>query len=178
MMLVTARNRPWILGCAIFAAASAYYALELRKSFNEKVQQQHNVNTEAAAFKSSYEGLIPSEQKWEASYPKLGEQVDIFSLYQGLGIEEVGLVSSPDNATVSLTERVTLNNADIGLNRACIGTGGAGFQVMAHSLSGLMDGLEKIVSKKGIEFSSVAIEQNSEGYMVADLMDFCALLRD
>jgi len=159
-----------------FAALLLVYGMEMQEIFTKRIEQQQNITRNVSQVKATYDALKPTIKAWENSFTDSEDIISIISLFRALNIGSSGLVSHGNDFIEGSLGSVTYQGADLGLMKRCIKNSGTGFIAESNSLINLMNGIERLESRKDVEWNTLTISvKNGTPTVVFD--ELCVHLR-
>lgn len=165
-----------LCGVCLFAVPDAWRAL------GEISTRQSMANERLIEWKEAYQALLPVNERWKKAFISAAEVPDQLSLTRVVNVEQYGLKLDTDRVTQIGSEEVQVNGMPVGVQKLCIGTGSAGMEVSAKTMSELRTGMRGLASRKDLEMGTIEYafskgNASKPDAYVARISNFCVRVR-
>lgn len=163
------------LGCGlalVFIASlpAAWSSLETLK------KRQIAANSQLVEWKTSYEALLPVNDRFSKVYPSGDEAKDLVALYRMLNVEKHNLSADVDMVRQTSASAVEVNGMPVGLQRLCLSNSSDSMLLTAGSLRDLRNGLKVLSHRRDVDLGTVQIAIK-DGVAVAQVKGVCLKVR-
>jgi hypothetical protein len=159
----------------VFCAVVATSAVDARRAMVDKASAQASAVDALREWKRQYDQLIPVEELWHKSLGKFSDAKDILTIH-GL-VSENAPGSNADTLLVEKIERLVEGGKDLGAQKVCINSGGAGWSVSEDTFNSLIKGMQALTTRVDMDLGTIAMSQE-KGRAQAVISNACLLLRD
>jgi len=159
------------LGIVFLASLPAAWS-----NLNQLKQRQFVANNQLIEWKSSYEALLPVNERFVNTFPAGDDAKDLVTLYRMLDVEKHNLVADVDMIRQTSASVVEVNGMQIGLQSLCLSNDSDALSVTAKSIRELRLGLRALSERKDVDLGTVQVELKN-GLAVAKIKGACLKVR-
>jgi len=180
-MIEQLRNTKLLIGGSlVIAGLLVMDGYQTYQSISAKTEQQVRITVQLNRWKAAMRSMQPTIADWGKNIQSADQVKDLLSVYRALNLESAGLASSPDVLLLSKIERLTFEGSDLHATIVwATSAGKPGVMVTAPSYSQLIEGINRLATRRDIKLGSVIIGSEDEHSVPqAVLLGLGVILRD
>lgn len=164
-----------LLAAVAFASIVGSGGVKAYTALKERAKAQVAAVVDLREWKRQYSHLIPVEERWNTSLGVLSDAKDLLTIHGLLSAKAP--YTNPDTLLVDRITRLTVDDRDLGAQKVCVASAGAGMLFTEKTFPELIFGLQALSARVDVEVGMVSLSQD-KGVAKAMVSPVCLLLRD